>query len=99
MGLKLNADVVALTACQAGIGRRISGHGLMGMERAFQYAGAKSALMSLRSVFAQASVKLVESFFRNLKEGKSKREALKLARDEVRKAGYDHPFYWAHSVC
>lgn len=95
MGLKLNADVVALTACQTGLGKRISGEGTVGMGRAFQYAGSKSALMSLWSVSENSSVKLVENFFKYLKEGKNKLEALKLARDEVRKDGYDHPFYWA----
>lgn len=95
MGLKLNADIVALTACQTGLGRQISGEGTMGMGRAFQYAGARSVLMSLWNVDERASVKLVESFFRNLKEGKSKLEALRLARNEIRKDGYDHPFYWA----
>ena len=95
MGLKLNCDIAALTACQTGLGRHISGEGTMGMGRAFQYAGAKSVLMSLWSVSETASVNLVESFFKHLKEGKNKLEALKLARDEIRKAGYDHPFYWA----
>jgi tetratricopeptide (TPR) repeat protein len=95
MGLKLNCDIAALTACQTGLGRHISGEGTMGMGRAFQYAGAKSVLMSLWSVSETASVDLVESFFKHLKEGKSKLKALKLAREEIRKAGYDHPFYWA----
>ncbi len=95
MGLKINCDIAALTACQTGLGRRISGEGTMGMGRAFQYAGAKSVLMSLWSVSETASVNLVESFFKHLKEGKNKLEALRLARDEIRKAGYDHPFYWA----
>jgi CHAT domain-containing protein len=95
MGLKLNCDVAALTACQTGLGRVISGEGTMGMGRAFQYAGAKSVIMSLWSVSETASVNLVESFFGHLKEGKNKLEALRLARDEIRKAGYDHPFYWA----
>ena len=95
LGLKLNCDVAALTACQTGLGRQISGEGTMGMGRAFQYAGAKSVLMSLWSVSEKASVNLVESFFKHLKEGKNKLEALRLARQEIRKAGYDHPFYWA----
>jgi CHAT domain-containing protein len=95
MGLKLNADMVALTACQTGLGRRISGEGTMGMGRAFQYAGAKTVLMSLWSVSENTSVQLVESFFKHLKEGKTKLEALKLARQEIRQAGYDHPFFWA----
>jgi tetratricopeptide (TPR) repeat protein len=95
MGLKINCDIAALTACQTGLGRQISGEGTMGMGRAFQYAGAKSVLMSLWSVSETASVNLVESFFKHLKEGKNKLESLKLARGEIRNAGYDHPFYWA----
>ena len=95
MGLKLNAEVVALTACQTGLGRRLTGEGTMGMGRAFQYAGAKSVLMSLWSVAEKSSVILVASFFRHIKEGKSKPAALRLARKEIREAGYDHPFFWA----
>jgi tetratricopeptide (TPR) repeat protein len=94
-GLKINADIVALTACQTGLGRHISGEGTMGMGRAFQYAGAKSVLMSLWSVSETSSVKLVESFFKHLKEGKNKLQSLRLARKEIRDAGYDHPFFWA----
>ena len=41
-GLNLNADMVALTACQSRIGKHVSGEGVMGMGRAFQAAGAKS---------------------------------------------------------
>jgi CHAT domain-containing protein len=67
----------------------------MGMGRAFQYAGAKCVLTSLWSVEQKASVKLVESFFRYLKEGTSKLEALKNSRNQIRNDGYDHPFFWA----
>ncbi|MBI5570563.1 MAG: CHAT domain-containing protein [Desulfomonile tiedjei] len=95
MGLKINADMVVLTACQTGLGARITGEGTMGMGRAFQYAGAKSVLMSLWSVAEISSVTLMESFFKQMKTGKNKLAALKLARDEIRKNGYDHPFFWA----
>jgi CHAT domain-containing protein len=78
MGLKMNADVVALTVCQTGLGTNISGEGTMGMGRAFQYAGAKIVLMSLRSVAESSSVDLVEGFFRNIKEGKNKLEAVNI---------------------
>jgi CHAT domain-containing protein len=70
----------------------------MGMGRAFQYAGARSVLMSFWSVAEFASIRLVESFFNNLKAGKNKLEALKLARDEIRDEGYAHPFFWASFV-
>ncbi len=95
MGLDINSDIVALTACQTGLGKQINGEGTMGMGRAFQYAGAKSALISLWSVSERASVKLVENFFQNLRTGLSRREALKKARENIRSEGFDHPFYWA----
>jgi CHAT domain-containing protein len=98
LGLKLNCDTVALTACQTGLGKQVSGEGTMGMGRAFQYAGAKSVLMSLWSVSEKTSVILVDNFFRNMKEGKDKLESLRLAREEVRSQGFDHPFFWSGFV-
>lgn len=95
MDLKLNSEIIALTACNTGYGQHISGEGVMGLGRAFQYAGAKSVLMSLWNVAETSSVMLVESFFKHLNAGKNKLEALKLARNEIRQHGYDHPFYWA----
>ena len=95
MALSFKADLATLTACESGIGRAVSGEGVMGMGRAFQYAGAKSVLMSLWSVAEKSSVILVESFLRHRKDGKSKLEALTIARQEIRGLGYDHPFFWA----
>jgi len=95
MALDMNADVVALPACQTGLGRDLAGEGVMSMGRAFQYAGARAVLMSLWSVAEDSSVQLVESFFSGLKQGKTNLEALGLARKEIRKAGYEHPFFWA----
>jgi tetratricopeptide (TPR) repeat protein len=95
LALKMNADVVALTACQTGLGEAISGEGVMSMGRAFQYAGAKSVLMTLWAVAEDSSVKLTGNFFKHRKSGKSKLESLKLARDEIRKQGFEHPFFWA----
>lgn len=95
MALRLNADVVALTACQTGLGKRLTGEGVMGLGRAFQYAGARNVLVSLWNVAEDSTTSFAESFFRHLHEGKSKRQALRLARAELRKDGYEHPFYWA----
>jgi tetratricopeptide (TPR) repeat protein len=95
MGLPLNADVVALTACRTGLGNQLSGEGVMSMGRAFQYAGAKTVLMSLWTVATNSSVELTVRFFKHLKDGKTKLEALRLARKEIREMGYDHPYFWA----
>ncbi len=98
MGMKLNAGMVALTACETGLGHNLAGEGVMSMGKAFQFAGAKSVLMSLWSVAENASVMLTEKFFEHLKEGKNKLDALKSARADVRNAGYKHPFYWASFI-
>lgn len=95
MDLRLNATCSALTACETGLGKNISGEGVMGMGRAFQYAGAKSVLVSLWSVAEESTTKLTERFFYYLKIGKKSQEALKLARTDIRREGYEHPFYWA----
>ena len=109
MDLKFNADVAALTACNTGIGKNLTGEGVMGMGRAFQYAGAMSVLMSLWSVLMslwsvlmslwsvedESTNLLTERFFACLKAGKDKLDALRLARSDIRKAGYQHPFFWA----
>lgn len=98
MNLKMNADVVALTACQTGLGKRLSGEGTMCMGRAFMQAGAKCVLMSLWNVSELASVNLVDVFFLHLKRGKTKQEALRVARHAIRQAGYNHPYYWSSFI-
>ncbi len=95
MSLNLNAQIVTLLACQTGLGRHIAGEGTMGMGRAFQYAGAKSVLMSMWSIDEKPSVLLVKRFLQELSSGKNKIDALQAARKHVRAVGYDHPFFWS----
>jgi CHAT domain-containing protein len=98
MGLKLNADLVALVAGQTGLGKMVPGEGVLSMGRAFQYAGARSTLVSLWAGAEGPTVQLVESFFQHLKGGHRKKEALKRARNDLRMAGFDHPFFWASFI-
>lgn len=98
LGLEIAADLVAVTACQSGFGRYVSGEGIMSLGRAFQCAGAKASLVSLWSVAEISSVSLVERFFSHLKEGKDKAIAWHAARKELREAGFEHPFFWASFV-
>jgi CHAT domain-containing protein len=46
-------------------------------------------------VSVDSTTLLTERFFAHLKEGKGSLDALRLARSDVRKAGYEHPYYWA----
>src|SRR5205807_9574569 len=51
--LKLNADLVVLSACRSYQGRLYNGEGVVGLGRAFLYAGSKGVLCSLWSVADQ----------------------------------------------
>ena len=99
MGLSLQADVVALTACETGLGENVSGEGVMGMDRAFQYVGARSVLVGLWSVAEISVIQRTSAFFfRYIKEINEPKKAIRLARDEIRRKGYEHPFYWTSFI-
>jgi CHAT domain-containing protein len=96
--LRIDADLVVLSACQTGLGKQINGEGVMGMARAFIVAGAPSVVVSLWSVADESTAKLMQQFYTHLvKENKSKGEALRLAREELRKQ-YPDPYLWAPFV-
>jgi CHAT domain-containing protein/Tfp pilus assembly protein PilF len=93
--MNLNADLVGLSACQTGLGIQSAGEGVVGLSRAFMYAGTDSVLVSLWSVSDESTYKLMVRFFEGLKQGKNKLTALKEAKNYLRTSGYDNPFYWA----
>ena len=93
--MNLNADLVGLSACQTGLGIQSAGEGVVGLSRAFMYAGTDSVLVSLWSVSDESTYKLIVRFFEGLKHGKDKLTALKEAKSYLRANGYNNPFYWA----
>jgi hypothetical protein len=95
MEFKLRADVVALMACDTGAGKTVGGEGVMAMGRAFQYAGARSVLASLWKAEDASTNLLTVTFLEEMMRGQDKAAALQTARQRVREAGYQHPFYWA----
>jgi tetratricopeptide (TPR) repeat protein len=98
MALKIPAYVCLLTACQTGVGEDINGEGVMGLGRAFQYAGSKNTVMTLWPVAEDATIALSTMFLKQLKNGNTPKKALKTAKDIIRKKGYEHPFFWAGFV-
>lgn len=93
--MDLNADIVGLSACKTGLGVQSAGEGVVGLSRAFMYAGTDTVLVSLWSVADESTYKLMVKFFDGLKNGKDKMTALKEAKNYLRNNGYDNPFYWA----
>ncbi len=100
--LDLNANLAVLSACNTGIGKLKKGEGLMSLARGFLYAGCPSVIMSLWEVEDQAGTKIMTSFYKNLKHGKTKDEALRLAKIhylENSNSRMAHPHYWMSFKC
>lgn len=81
--VRLDADLVVLSACESALGRELSGEGLIGLTRAFQYAGARSVVATLWDVADQTTAELMARFYRHLAAGLSKDEALRAAQIEL----------------
>lgn len=94
--LKLNADLVTLSACQTALGQFIRGEGFEGLSRAFFYAGASSLLVSLWSIDDEASFQLMERFYYHLRSSLSIMDSLQKAKTElIESQVLSHPYYWA----
>lgn len=78
--LQLNLDLLVLSACQTALGSDAGGQGLLGLTRAFQFAGTRAIVASLWEVDDNATAELMKHFYRNLKQGKSVDEALRQAQ-------------------
>ncbi|MBI5031716.1 MAG: CHAT domain-containing protein [Chloroflexi bacterium] len=95
--LRLNARVVTLSACQTALGTGGTGDELIGLARAFFYAGAQALIATLWSVEDNATSEMIGRFYRHGAAGKKLAEALRLAQCEMIRAGRP-PFEWAAFV-
>ncbi|MFX0137410.1 MAG: CHAT domain-containing protein [Candidatus Hodarchaeota archaeon] len=96
--LKLAADLIVLSACKTGKGELENIEGVLGLPRIFFYCGAKSVVSSLWEVSDKSTSKFMSHFYKHISLGKSKSQALRLAKIEMLKSKYCHPFYWASFV-
>jgi len=96
--IKINADLVTLSACETGLGKIAKGEGVIGLSRALQYAGANNLIVSLWAVADESTSELMIKFYdqhlHNDYDGynRSLRSAkLSLLDSEE----YQSPYYWA----
>jgi CHAT domain-containing protein/Tfp pilus assembly protein PilF len=90
-------NLVVLSACETQLGAQSKGDDIVGLNRAFLYAGASSVIASLWTVDDAATSVLMKAFYGHLKQGLNKAAALQAAQTATRKK-YPHPYYWAAFV-
>jgi CHAT domain-containing protein/Flp pilus assembly protein TadD len=98
--LKLQSDLVVVSACQTGLGEEIKGEGLVGLTRGFMYAGSPRLLVSLWKVDDKATAEFMTRFYR-LMLGKKlpPAEALREAQLEMQQGTeWKSPYNWAAFV-
>ncbi|HEX7312617.1 MAG TPA: CHAT domain-containing protein [Pyrinomonadaceae bacterium] len=96
--LKLGSPLVMLSACESGLGKEKRGEGVIGLTRAFLYAGAPTVGVTLWSVDDQPTAKLMADFYKNYltKEGMAPSAAMREAQQAmIANKDYATPYQWA----
>jgi CHAT domain-containing protein/tetratricopeptide (TPR) repeat protein len=94
--LKLNADLVVLSACRTALGKEIKGEGLIGLARGFMYAGVPRVVTSFWAVDDETTADLMRRFYREMLVNKKRpAAALRAAQVGVWREKRLPPFYWA----
>ena len=99
--LKLNADLVVLSACRTALGKEVRGEGFIGLARGFMYAGAPRVVVSLWSVNDQATAEEMERFYQGMLGSRHLRPAAALRAAQIemwKQEKWRAPFLWAAFV-
>ena len=94
LDLRLNAELVTLSACHTGVNKVFAGDELHGLMRGFLHAGAPSLVASLWATSDESTTALMKQMYTAISAGKTKRAALREAQLAV-KDEYGHPYDWA----
>jgi CHAT domain-containing protein len=96
--MRLQAELVVLSACQSALGKEVRGEGLIGLTRGFMYAGAARVVASLWKVEDRATAELMRRFYEGIlgKERLRAAAALRAAQLSMwKEKRWQEPFYWA----
>jgi CHAT domain-containing protein len=97
--LQLSMALVVLSACETARAKVSSGDELLGLSRAFLYAGAQSLLLSQWKVADTATQQLMAAFYQQLLQGVAKGQALRAAQQTLlhqqAEPALAHPFFWS----
>ena len=96
--VKLRARLVVLSCCHSGQGE-LSSEGVVGIARAFLFAGARSVVASLWAIDDEATMEFMKSFYQHVRGGESTSTALQRAMKCLRDSdNFSAPKYWAPFV-
>ncbi|MFK7907271.1 MAG: CHAT domain-containing protein, partial [Chitinophagales bacterium] len=95
MNLQLSADLVVLSSCESGVGKLQKGEGMMGLHRAFLYAGVQNIVYSLFKVRQDSTRLLVEAMFSHILAGDTYAAALRKAKLSLIEDELMEPVDWA----
>jgi CHAT domain-containing protein/Tfp pilus assembly protein PilF len=91
--------LVTLSACDTGIGEVRVREGVFGLRRAFVLAGAETLVMSLWPVSDYVTREMMSNYYRGLKRGLGREDALRQAQlAMLKRKDRNHPFYWASFI-
>lgn len=98
--LTLKCDLLALSACETGLGKIMRGEGIVGLTRAFLYSGASNLLVSLWKVSDNSTSQMMVEFYQQmlLKENNELNYAALLQKAKqilILDKNYSRPYYWA----
>jgi CHAT domain-containing protein len=96
--LKLSADLVVLSGCRTSLGKEVRGEGMVGLTRAFMYAGVPRVVASLWPVDDLATAELMKRFYDGMLGPLKLRPAAALRRAQAQMARdprWRAPYYWA----
>jgi len=99
--LKLGSPLVMLSACETGLGKEKRGEGVIGLTRAFMYAGAPTVGVSLWSVADKSTADLMTDFYKRLLATTTQPAAAAMRDAQlgmINGKKYSAPFYWAPFV-
>ena len=91
------AELIVLSACQTGLGKNVSGEGIVGLTRGLMYAGASRVALSLWNVSDEGTSVLMQEFYKQmLQENKNPTQALRAAQRKLwANPDWRNPYYWA----
>jgi CHAT domain-containing protein/tetratricopeptide (TPR) repeat protein len=99
LDLRIDPELVVLSACNSGIGEQSEGEGAAGLAYAFLHAGAKQVVSTIWSVEDAASGELMREFYKGLlRDHLMPAGALRQAQTAMLGKGWTQPFYWAGYV-